>query len=139
MTGQIMPMHLGAGSLWTRYGFTDGQPFEFEDRGQEHDDDPPHDDWTIIQDTMSSKQRRDVLELLVRRHLVPAITKATGETPTIVRVGTQHNPLRDSRYDIHAPDATPDGWSEIWVEVSRMQIMQAVTDVITTIPSRTHE
>jgi hypothetical protein len=125
MTGRLLPLHLGADSLWSRHGFSDGSPFEFEDHGQDHDDDPPHADWTLLRETMSGVQRADLLELLVRRHLVPAIAAATGETPDIIRIATHHNPVRDARFDSHGRDGAPGSWDMIEVEVSRDEILEA--------------
>jgi len=125
MTGRLLPLHLGADSLWSKHGFSDGSPFDFEDPGPDHDDDPPHADWTLLRETMSGEQRADLLEVLVRRHLVPAIASATGATPEIVRIGTHHNPVRDARLDIHGRDGAPEGWDTIDVEVSRDQVLEA--------------
>lgn len=130
MTGRLLPLHMSADSLWSRHGFCEGSPYEFEDRGQDHDDDPPHADWTLVRDTLDDGRRADLLELLVRRHLVPAIASATGCEPEIVRMGTHHNPVRDARFDIHRRDCAPEGWDEIVVEITRDQVLQAACDIL---------
>lgn len=130
MTGRLLPLHLGADSLWSRHGFSEGSPYEFEDRGQDHDDDPPHADWTLVRDTLGDAHRADLLELLVRRHLVPAIVSATGSAPEIIRIGTHHNPVRDARFDSHRSDPAPEGWDEIVVEITRDQVLQAACDIL---------
>jgi len=129
MTGRIMPIHLGVDSLWSRYGFCDGNPFEFDDPGQDHDDDPPHTDWDTIRETMTKRQRDDLLELLVTRHLLP-VAQAAGHTIRIVRIGTQHNPLRDARFEDGMRIEDVDGLKGIGVKVSREEIMQAAAEVL---------
>lgn len=130
MTGRLMPLHLTAGCLWSKYGFMDGQPFEFEDRGPDHDDAPPHEDWILIRETMNSGQRHDLLDLLVRRHLVPAIADATGETPELVRIRSSHNPTRDARLGHGNDGAMPAGWTDIGTEVTPGQVLAAAGEII---------
>ncbi len=129
MTGRIMPIHLGVDSLWNRYGFCDGDPFEFEDPGQDHDDDPPHPDWDTIQQAMTRSQRDDLLELLVVRHLLP-VAQAAGHTIRIVRIGTHHNPLQDARFRDGMRIEDMNGLEDIGVEVSREEIMRAAAEVL---------
>ena len=130
MTGRLQPLHLAAECLWSKYGFMDGSPFEFEDRGQDFDDTPPHEDWMLIKDVMNGRQRHDLLETLVRIHLLPAIATATGETPGLMRIMTSHNPVRDARLG-HANDTDiPEAWLDIGVEVSREQVLRTARDVI---------
>jgi hypothetical protein len=129
MTGPLKPPHLAAEGLWSRFGFGDGGPFEFEDRGQEHDDDPPHADWTLLREEMTQDQRADLLELLVRRHLLPEIAAATGETPEIARIGTHHNPVRDARL-ARDEGAMPPAWAGVGVEVAPDQVRAAAAEII---------
>lgn len=122
MTGMLTTTRLSATSLWSRYGFGDGVPFEFEDRGQEHDDDPPHPDWTLLRETLSRNGRDALLILLVREHLVPAIAAATGMAPDLVVVGTGHNPVRDARM---ASQDMPAAWTDIHVDLARETVIAA--------------
>jgi len=130
MSGRLQPIHLSADSLWSRHGFMDGSPFEFEDRGQDFDDEPPHEDWTILRETMDSSQRADLLELLVRRHLLPAITDATGETPELARIVTAHNPVRDARMGPRNGGDVPATWTAIGVDVTRQQALAAAARIL---------
>jgi len=130
MCGPLLPIHLRASALFDRHGFGDGRPFEFADRGPEHDDDPSHPDHVRLHEDHGSAERQDLLELLVRRHLVPAIESRTGETPTLVRIGTHHNQLRDARFGprqgmMHMPDE----WRDIVVEVSPEGILEALDEL----------
>ncbi|MFZ3482075.1 hypothetical protein [Sphingomonas sp. 3-13AW] len=129
MTGKLQAVHLSAESLWSKHGFSDGHPFEFEDRGQEFDDAPPHEDWLLLQESLTIAQRRDLLELLVRRHLLPVIAAATGQTPALARIETHHNPIRVAQVADFGQVSAPASWSDIEVEVSRDQIIVAIQDI----------
>lgn len=117
---------LAAEDLWSKWGFGDGNPFRREDLGPDLDDveDPLLDE---IHD-LGMEHRCDLVDLLVRTHLVPAITAATGETPDLNLVYTNHNPTRDVRYTQGA-DAPPE-WMDISVEVPEDGIRTALETMI---------
>jgi hypothetical protein len=127
MTGMLTTTRLSAASLWSRHGFGDGAPFEFEDRGQEHDDDPPHPDWTMLRKTLSRDGRDALLMALVRDHLAPAIAAATGTAPEPVAIGTSHNPVRDARMDVAD---MPEAWEGVHVDLPRDTVLAAARAIM---------
>lgn len=127
MTGMLTTTRLSATSLWSRYGFGDGDPFEFEDRGQEHDDDPPHPDWTLLRETLSRDARDALLTILVREHLAPAIAAAAGTAPDLVVIRTSHNPVRDARM---VSDEMPETWTDIHVDLARETVIAAARTIV---------
>lgn len=130
MCGPLLPIDLRASALFDRHGFGDGRPFEFADRGPEHDDDPPHADYVRLYEDQDNRGRHELLERLVRRHLLPVITERTGETPTLVRIGTHHNQIRDSRFGPPQGIARmPEQWSDIVVEVSPEEILAELDEM----------
>ncbi len=129
MNGELKTLRLAAMDLWDRYGFSSGDPFDFDDRGPGYDDEPSA-EWVQMHETMDRKMRIDVLETLIRSHLLPAIAAADGGSPRIDRLETPHNPIRDARYDpfFHA-GLEPPKWNGIFVDVSPEAIMAAVGEV----------
>ena len=115
MCGPLLAIRLDAADLWSKFGFNDGSPFEFEDLGAEHDDDPPHADWMLLDDRSF---RDDLLERLIVARLLPLIEARTGERPEIVRWGGHHNPVRDARYRAGEGAVMPASWAGIAAEVS---------------------
>lgn len=127
MTETLLPTVLSASSLWSRYGFGDGFPFDFEDRGPAFDDEP----LTPLQQAialLSMDRRADLVEVLVRRHLLPEITRVTGDEPVIVRIGTHHNQVRDQRYG-RGSSAMPEAWDDIEVTVTPDQVAEALAEM----------
>lgn len=122
MTGALTETRLSASSLWSRHGFADGQPFEFSDPGRDHDDDPPHPDWTLLRETLDADGRRRLLADLIEMHLVPAIERTTGEAPRTRIIGTGHNPIRDARM---GAESMPDAWNAIHVDLAREVVIAA--------------
>lgn len=119
----LLPLTLCADSLWSRYGFGDGNPFEFIDRGPDFDDQPYGPLRQAISD-LDACGRADLLERLVTRHLVPVIERATGSAPRIVRIGTQHNQVRDA--DFRHGASMPEGWDDIAVTLTSAQVAEAL-------------
>jgi len=131
MNGDLKTLRLKAMDLWCRYGFSSGDPFDFEDRGPGHDDDPSA-EYAQIYDLMDREMRIDVLELLIREHLLPAIETACGETVRIERVETPHGPLRDARYELFfSVYLEPPKWEDVFVDVPPEAIMDAVGKIRT--------
>ena len=120
----LQPVHLSAESLWSRYGFGDGDPFEFADRGPAFDD-QPHPPLQAAITALDAAARGDLVETLVRTHLLPEIARITGETPTLARVGTQHNQVRDARFR-HDPSAMPEAYADIAVTVTPTHVADAL-------------
>lgn len=131
MSGPLLPLHLAAEDLWSRHGFDDGRPFSFQDRGPGFDDASPDPSYVRIVEETTREQRDDLLAALIERHLLPAISVVTGETPAIGRIGTHHNTVRDRRFlDDHAA-AMPLSWSGISVVVPPegvLDMLDRITD-----------
>lgn len=127
MTGRLLPLRLSAEGLFGRYGFGDGNPFEFADRGPAFDDQDPEPVYVRLNDDLGRKDRDDLLELLVRRHLLPLIVERTGDEPEIVRIGTHHNTVREARSDPSRPD---DGMPETWKDIEAMVEEEDVLDAL---------
>lgn len=127
MTGPLRDLRIRADGLWSRYGFENGNPFEFEDASSP--DGGEHADWLLLRKAMRARQRHLLLDLLVRRHLVPAIVLATGEAPELEYVVTSNNPVRDVRLSSRGKGAMPADWHGINVTIPRGQVLSAANEM----------
>ncbi|NQX36267.1 hypothetical protein [Herbiconiux sp. VKM Ac-2851] len=112
-------LSLDAQSLLSKWGFGDGD--KIGDWWWDHFDEP-------LDSRFPGAHRHDVLRLLVRLALVPAI-EAFGHAITVYDIGTIHNPVRAETVDgitiDHYNDIHDGLLDDIWVAVSPPLVVAA--------------
>lgn len=128
MTGTLI---LVSASLLSKWGFDDGDPFEaFTDWYHDQHSDGPmrHCNCKSLDLGVSD---HDLLRLLVRRHLVPALDQRVE----LVDIETSHNPVRATKVDgvdveecwygrAPTPTLTPDA-----VEIAYEDVLKAIEEL----------
>ena len=108
-------INLNSNNLFHKWGFGDGDVL-YDWWWDNYDDSPPVD-------------KHDLLYDLVVRYLVPELEKA-GHTLDVIRIHTNHNPVRAETLDGVEVDWYSETWEliepEISVEITEVQIKEAV-------------
>ena len=108
-------IRLSASGLASKWGFFDG------DLLYEHE----------IYDDDGTWNEHDVIEILVRRHLVPVV-EAVGIALDLFRISTIHNPIRTMSINgqavIHTSAHTPKELDGIHVDVSMEDVQAAIEE-----------
>lgn len=112
--------YLDADNLFHKWGFGDGDTFD--------------DWWWEVYDDSPPKNSDDVLEKLVRVYLVPLIEEA-GHTIEIIRIGTNHNPIRAEKLDGEQVDWYNSEWEIFKPTISVMVTKEQVEEIIKGMPA----